>query len=226
MTATGEARWIGRSLERREDLRLLTGQGEYLGRSPRPRLPPSMLRPLQSRARQDQGDPTGGGACDAGRGRRDHRRRTLEGDSGSEDPGADPRLRCKLSAILAARGGRSVLARRAARRDPGARQVCRRGRRGRRRGRLRAAPRRHRRRGCAARRRTARLRRLGQQRDFWLQLHRWLGSGRDRRERRRGRGVVRRGRRGAQATLPHPPLRCLPHRNPRRARDLERVGRA
>ena len=30
MTATGEARWIGRSLERREDLRLLTGQGEYL----------------------------------------------------------------------------------------------------------------------------------------------------------------------------------------------------
>ena len=30
MTATDEARWIGRSLERREDLRLLTGQGEYL----------------------------------------------------------------------------------------------------------------------------------------------------------------------------------------------------
>ena len=48
-------------------------------------------------------------------------------------------------------------------------------------------------------------------------------SGRDRRERRRGRGVVRQGRRGAQATLPHPPLRCLPHRDPRRARDLERV---
>ena len=30
MTATEEARWIGRSLERREDVRLLTGQGEYL----------------------------------------------------------------------------------------------------------------------------------------------------------------------------------------------------
>ena len=30
MTRAGEARWIGRSLERREDLRLLTGQGEYL----------------------------------------------------------------------------------------------------------------------------------------------------------------------------------------------------
>ena len=30
MTAAGETRWIGRSLERREDLRLLTGQGEYL----------------------------------------------------------------------------------------------------------------------------------------------------------------------------------------------------
>ena len=30
MTQAGETRWIGRSLERREDLRLLTGQGEYL----------------------------------------------------------------------------------------------------------------------------------------------------------------------------------------------------
>ena len=30
MTAAGEAGWIGRSLERREDLRLLTGRGEYL----------------------------------------------------------------------------------------------------------------------------------------------------------------------------------------------------
>ena len=30
MTATGEAGWIGRSLERREDARLLTGRGEYL----------------------------------------------------------------------------------------------------------------------------------------------------------------------------------------------------
>ena len=30
MTATGETSWIGRSLERREDDRLLTGQGEYL----------------------------------------------------------------------------------------------------------------------------------------------------------------------------------------------------
>ena len=30
MTASEEARWIGRSLERREDVRLLTGQGEYL----------------------------------------------------------------------------------------------------------------------------------------------------------------------------------------------------
>ena len=30
MTEAGETRWIGRSLERREDVRLLTGQGEYL----------------------------------------------------------------------------------------------------------------------------------------------------------------------------------------------------
>ena len=30
MTTTGEAGWIGRSLERREDARLLTGRGEYL----------------------------------------------------------------------------------------------------------------------------------------------------------------------------------------------------
>ena len=30
MTATGESGWIGRSLERREDARLLTGRGEYL----------------------------------------------------------------------------------------------------------------------------------------------------------------------------------------------------
>ena len=30
MTATADAGWIGRSLERREDLRLLTGRGEYL----------------------------------------------------------------------------------------------------------------------------------------------------------------------------------------------------
>ena len=30
MSAAGESRWIGRSLERREDVRLLTGQGEYL----------------------------------------------------------------------------------------------------------------------------------------------------------------------------------------------------
>ena len=30
MTAAGDARWIGRSLQRQEDVRLLTGQGEYL----------------------------------------------------------------------------------------------------------------------------------------------------------------------------------------------------